>query len=116
MSRKRHHVDVDASIAAHFEDERSYITLDGKEYRFGADKTARRRQIFGRDGYRCYYCKRRVTWDMGEWHHDPPLSKGGDDSLAGGKTACAPCHRREDGRYPRWSKRAVAAVAGGLNG
>jgi hypothetical protein len=77
---------------------RSHYTLDGRVFLFGEDKERRRIEIFERDRYRCKlnisgYCWLVVTLLTGEWHHDPSRSKGGDDSLKGGRTACGPCHR-----------------------
>jgi hypothetical protein len=114
MSRKRHKFDIERTANAGFLDKRSYWTVHGKVFLFGADKSARREEIYRRDQGTCCYCgclagwNSFSGWDAGEWHHDPPLSKGGDDSLEGGKWTCKPCHRREDGRQVRWTQRGAA--------
>ena len=107
MSRKVHKLDHALTASMGYADKRSYRTIHGKEFLFGMDKSDRRAEIYQRDYGTCSYCGCFAGWDAGEWHHDPPLSKGGDDSMDGGKWTCRPCHRREDGRNVRWS-RAVA--------
>lgn len=46
MSRKRHKVDIETTSAREYGDERSYVTIFGKEYVFGVDMEMRRRQVF----------------------------------------------------------------------
>jgi hypothetical protein len=71
---------------------------------YGRDKERRHDEIKARG-----WCELKITPQCkvlngqrgAHWHHDPPLGKGGDDSLEGGKWACVPCHsaahRREVG-------------------
>jgi len=107
-TRLRTRVDREATAKMQFLHRDSYIHLDGREFLFGADKSKRHDEIRDRVGGFCQLaCStvRRVAnyvWATGEWHHDPPKSKGGDDSLQGGKWACRPCHRAAHNREPKF--------------
>jgi len=57
-------------------------------------RKSRRRRIFERDGYRCFYCGRVLPDKQLHLDHKVPRSKGGsnkDDNLL---TACGDCNRR----------------------
>ena len=110
MSRKRHNVDRQATEVAHFADTggrrgacRSYITKDGKEFRFGEDKEILRGLCLLRDNFTCTSCDTpRDPWDL-DMHHIKPLGKGGDDKLSNVTTRCkwGECHKGEHVR-PKW--------------
>lgn len=82
---------------------RSHYTIDGREYLFGEDKCRRHDEIKARAHG---YCELKLVPKCGtfnnkrgnQWHHDPPRSKGGDDSMKGGIWACPPCHRAAHNR------------------
>ncbi len=95
-------IDFDATSSAHFADKRSRVLTDGRRYLYGEDKTALRREVFERDGYRCVgvpngrQCGRSLTWETGEMSHYPRRPIGGD-SLETCSLRCRTCHRLTDG-------------------
>lgn len=95
MTRKRHDVDSEATRAARFEDNRSYVTHSGKEFRFGLDLRSIRECVYDRDRWRCVRCKRKVNLVTMHMHHVISRGRLGDDSLGNLQTLCMPCHQKE---------------------
>ena len=110
-------VDKEATAAAyadgrfHDKKKRSYIRPDGRIYRFGVDIEPLRRLAFERSKGFCEMrirgilggqCQRNISWETMEMHHEPPKSRGGDDSLEGVLASCRRCHISRHGRYPQW--------------
>ena len=74
-----------------------------------------RRQALDRDGWRCTEpgCGSPVNL---ECHHDPPLDKGGTNTLAGVRMVCAACHirihrRDRDADRAAWRKLLWESIA-----
>ena len=97
--------DRDATYAAGFVDKRSWVHRDGRWILAGEDKRQARREIFVRDGFKCVYCGRSVTWESGHWHHLRRKERVRDDRPISGETACEPCHRQQHGREIQWSRK-----------
>jgi hypothetical protein len=91
-------------------DPRSKLFPGGRQELHGADKTARRRELFERSDGRCeaktmttgivyqgiefyFRCNRPITWELMEWSHEKHGRGKRDDSMAGGIASCKPCHR-----------------------
>ena len=93
MSRKAHKVDPERTREANFADRRSYVTLFGKEYRFGQDMRRIREEVHARDGGRCVECgKPQSLFEMHLDHFRVTRGRGGDDSRGNLRTLCAKCH------------------------
>lgn len=116
MSRKRHKFDPVATKLAGFKDRRSYITIQGKRFLFGIDKSALRMRCYERAQGACCKCGRFTGWEHGEMDHEIPLGQGGDDSDSNVRWMCGrfmqpPCHVMLHGRYPRWTPKAAEVEA-----
>ena len=109
MSRKPHKVDVELTASMGYKEpwepgkkRGSYRTIFGQEFLVGADKTARRWEVYKRHKGRCFGCGRWTSFEDGDWDHVLPLSKGGDDSLENGRWAgkfyVCQCHTLRHGR------------------
>jgi hypothetical protein len=105
--------DEEATAAAHFLDKRSYVRR-GKQYRFGDDMALLRAIVFTRCGGFCEMpvrgilslrCHRNIDFSTMELHHEPPLSRDGDDSPEGCLASCRRCHVARHGRTTRWSSK-----------
>ena len=113
-------IDREATAAAYadgrFKDKkkRSYIRPDGRVYRFGVDVEPLRREVFQRSNGFCEMplrgvlnglCNRNIFWETFELHHEPPKSRGGDDSPEGTRASCRRCHVQRHGRVLRFGER-----------
>jgi len=90
-----------------FLDERSFISRDGREFRYGEDVSVRRHEIWERSGGFCEEpgCNRCISEETMEMHHVKHRSKGGDDSKANLRACCYRCHRKHHAdREPRWGE------------
>ena len=92
MTRKAHKVDRDATAGREFSDARSYITIHGEEYLFGADLTARRRQVYEIYGGTCRTCCKAVSWEQFHMHHIKSKGRLGCDALENLCVLCPNCH------------------------
>jgi 5-methylcytosine-specific restriction endonuclease McrA len=59
---------------------------------------AKRRMIYERDRWRCFYCGERVTEENITLDHYEPLSKGGTNAKENLKTACLQCNSIKSGK------------------
>ena len=75
-----------------YEDPRSYVSTDGREYLFGIDKVARYREVWDRDERRCVDCSRSLTFEEMHPHHVIRRSAGGSDDALNLVTLCGSCH------------------------
>lgn len=101
MRRKKrmHSIDLDATLAAEFEDRDSWIHRDGRVFLAGEDMTRLRMACFKRSRGKCEMevqpgirCHMALAWSTFELHHDPPRSKGGSDELGTVLASCVACH------------------------
>ena len=60
--------------------------------------------IYGRDGFRCQYCGKKVTMSTGTYDHVVPRTQGGQTSWTNIVTACEPCNSKKGGRTPAEAK------------
>ena len=98
--------DLEATKAASFIDSKSYIRIDGRWRLRGHDKSIMRHRIFERDGFKCVFCKKSVTWITGQWHHTRHKERVKDDRFDAGVTSCDHCHKAQHpNQQPMWSKR-----------
>jgi hypothetical protein len=58
----------------------------------------RRRELFNRDNWTCYYCGDEVTEENATLDHYIPVSKGGDNSPENLKTSCIICNSIKSGK------------------
>ena len=96
--------DTPGTKAAGFVDKRSARTIDGHDILFGADKSARRTEIFQRDKGMCQMCGGHASVsayrlaDAGEWRH--LLNEHNNfkrcDCMEGGEWAHHKCHFAAD--------------------
>lgn len=107
MSRKRHKVDRDETAAREYKDARSYVTLFGSEFLFGADMSERRRQVFEIYNGQCRECYKVFEWESEYWDMDHIKSrgKGGADNLTNLQILCRSCHREKHIK-PQFTKHA----------
>ena len=98
--------DIEATIAAQFEDPDSRITLDGREILKGRDWAARSYMVWCRGNGRCEHPGCRSM--MMEPHHIIRRSKGRDDRMANLVGLCHHHHSLLDPRRPMWSKQSSA--------
>src|SRR5215469_2835711 len=84
MRRKKrlHSIDLDATLAAEFEDRDSWIHRDGRVFLAGEDMTRLRMACFKRSKGKCEMelqpgirCHMPLAWSTFEMHHEPPRSK-----------------------------------------
>jgi hypothetical protein len=103
--------DKELTLAAGFEDFRSYIAPDGRQILYGADWLARKKALWERCGGRCeaileiigvtpWRCQREAQ----EPHHVVRRSVKRDDRLLNLQALCHEHHSMLDERKPRWSK------------
>lgn len=95
-------------------DERSCVDIFGKEHLFGEDMTARRKEVYGRDGGRCMLiasprCRGFASWNNGEMDHVVSRGKGGSDDASNLRWSCGPCHRFRH-VHPRFGERRAQAI------
>ena len=118
--RKPYLLDKEATAAAGFLDERSYVkrTKDGelRYYRFGEDMRQLRLETFARSKGYCEMpipggpgarCNRNIAWETMELDHNPSLANDGDDSLEGVRAICRGCHQIRHNRTTKWTRKAV---------
>lgn len=99
---KRQSIRVDRELTARrrgdatYQDPRSVVHQDGREYLAGIDVGRRRRQVWERDKRRCVECRAYVTWDEMELDH-VAKNYGAKrfDNLENLRTLCRNCHRRK---------------------
>ena len=56
--------------------------------------------IYGRDKYRCQYCKTKVSLRSGTYDHVVPRAQGGKTVWTNIVTACQPCNSKKGNRTP----------------
>ena len=77
----------------------SYVSVDAREYLFGADKLRRYREVWRRDKHRCVVCAVYVPFREMEPDHVIKRSAGGDDRAENLRTMCHTDHRGPEGRH-----------------
>lgn len=110
----RNHKDKEATKRMGFFNPKSYVTFAGKEFRFGKDMEHMRLRVFERSKGFCEMplkgdlakmtCQRNISWETFEMHHEPPRSKGGDDSFENLRASCRRCHQARHARTLHWTK------------
>ena len=61
----------------------------------GSAKTALRRRVFERDGWRCKQCDRPCSWASGHLAHIVSVGAGGSDTEENTRLLCSDCHTGE---------------------
>lgn len=93
VSRKRHAFDPEATAAMQFADKRSYVTVDGKQFRLGTDMIRIREAVYLRDMGICQECKKPIGLSQDELDHFPlSRGQGGDDSMENLRIVHRRCH------------------------
>lgn len=59
-----------------------------------------RLNLLARDGFRCQYCERTLSYKEATIDHVLPRSQGGTTHWKNVVTACHPCNRKKGGRTP----------------
>ncbi len=59
-----------------------------------------RRAIFARDGGKCNYCGRAITWALYHCDHFEPQILGGSDEPENLRAACKPCNLSKGAKPP----------------
>ena len=103
---KRESIRVDRDLTARrfgdgtYQDVRSRVHQDGKEYLAGVDVGRRRREVWERDERRCVKCLAYVTFERFEMHH-VAKNYGAKrfDNLSNLQTLCCNCHRGPGGKH-----------------
>lgn len=99
MKRESIRIDRDLTAARFlngtYQDSRSQVHQDGREYLKGVDVGRRRREVWERDRRRCVGCKEYVTWEQFEMDHIAKVVMGERrwDNLSNLRTLCRNCHR-----------------------
>ena len=75
-----------------YEDQRSYVSTDGREYLFGHDIRNRRWDVWERDQRRCVSCSMLLALNQMHMDHKKARSAGGDDRTENLQTMCPRCH------------------------
>jgi len=113
-------IDREATAAAGFADNRSYIRK-GKTFLFGDDMTELRRDVFERSKGFCEQrvngilggrCQRNISWETMELDHQPSLAQGGDDTPEGTVASCRRCHQQRHNRQVKSDRRAADRSSG----
>ena len=94
------------TVARNFQDEDSFVGLDGHEYLRGEDWKQRQSQVYIRYKGKCQKCGYDDTVDGMPFdiHHILHRSKGGSDDLDNLILVCRRCHNTEHReREPRWT-------------
>jgi len=73
------------------------ITKDPKEEDYFTSQT-KRREIFERDKWTCYYCREKVTLETATLDHLEPQFKGGKHTKDNLKTCCFTCNTIKSGK------------------
>lgn len=60
----------------------------------------RKKVLFNRDGWKCQYCARQLSWDSTTIDHVHPSSRGGPTTWLNCVTACHPCNKRKANKTP----------------
>jgi 5-methylcytosine-specific restriction endonuclease McrA len=100
-----HHWDVELTKLRRetgvYQDPRSEIHYDGREYLFGVDLQRRRREVYERDKHYCVRCGAFVTWETMHMHHRAK-NHGAKrfDNLQNLETLCPSCHIGPGGYHP----------------
>ena len=104
-----------ATLGRAFLDPRSFVSRDGREFRFGEDMSVRRHEVFERSGGFCEEpgCNREIDETLPSEHpnslhvhHIKPRGKGGAENLNNLQATCKRCHERHHReRNPQWSGR-----------
>jgi hypothetical protein len=96
--------DNPATQARNFEDDRSFVALDGSLRLYGKDWGPQRKLVIDRDRARCRVCDKFVAYAGAEIDHIVPRGKGGSDNMDNLRTLCKPHHRSvHGGRSPKWT-------------
>ena len=56
--------------------------------------------IYGRDKYRCQYCRTKVTLENGTYDHVVPRARGGQTVWRNIVTCCEPCNSKKGDKTP----------------
>lgn len=89
-----HNRDEGATGLREFSSPDSYVSSDGHEYLAGADRSARRLEVYRRDRGRCWKCGERIPWEFGEMDHiEGGLGAQRCDCLHNLRWACGEDHR-----------------------
>ena len=93
LTRDRHECGV-------WEDSRSCVHQNGREYLFGIDMTRRRTEVWERDKRMCVECGKWLSFGCMEMHHRAQ-NYGGPrfDNLDNLETLCSQCHRGKGGKH-----------------
>ncbi len=90
-------------VALVFQRRHTYRRIGGALRRSGLNLSVRR-AVFLRDGRRCRYCPRRLTWATYQCDHIVPVSKGGTDDMENLAAACVRCNQTKRARLG-WTPR-----------
>ncbi len=60
--------------------------------------------IYGRDGYKCQYCMKKMSMHELTYDHVVPKSQGGKTTWTNIVSACGPCNGKKSGRTPEQAK------------
>lgn len=76
--------DNEETARACYADDRSFVSLDGKEFLYGEDWKAQRQRVFFLDKGVCQYCHTPIDVEYEAWtaDHITKRSDGGSDDLA----------------------------------
>ena len=98
-----------ATLGRAFLDPRSFMSRDGREFRYGEDMSVRRHEIWERTGGFCERmgCNRNISEETFHVHHKRHRSKGGAENMDNLEGLCGRCHKKEhSNREPKWSSAA----------
>jgi 5-methylcytosine-specific restriction endonuclease McrA len=89
--------------ARNFQDERSFVALDGSLRLYGKDWEPMRDRVWNLHAGMCWNCDKPCTFSGGI-HHLVPRGKGGSDDYSNLVWACTKCHRAaHEERNPKWT-------------
>lgn len=89
-----------------YQDPRSYVRFDSKEFLAGVDMVNRRSEVYAKFHNHCAGCQKWVAWET-ENTMDHIASRGqlGDDSLSNLQLLCPKCHISKHMQV-KWSPKA----------
>src|ERR1700679_4289795 len=110
MPKKDHRATQALQDAKFFEDEDSYITIDGHLILHGPDKSRVRPLVFKRFKNRCVVCNALLSMESqpfspmcGDWHHPLPCSCVGCSELRCNVTTGRKCHAHRTVGFERFA-------------
>jgi 5-methylcytosine-specific restriction endonuclease McrA len=98
--------DEPATALAQFEDERSFVALDGSLRLYGEDWKQQQLTVLTRDEFTCQICKRRfdLDYDVIDTDHKIKRSDGGSDDTSNLRSVHRSCHNeRHPEKQLKWS-------------